>query len=81
MTSNFDWAETMSLGKVASVARPLEGRALPYSLADAKPLCGRALLTLHMAAPVEAAVAPLGLHLLHHIVSPSAAQAAAAIWL
>lgn len=54
--------------------------ALPHSFANADHLCGRALLTLHMATPVEAAMAALGSHLLQHIVATATAQAAAATW-
>lgn len=55
------------------------GRSYTYLLADVDPLCDSALLTEHVAAPVEAAVAPLTTCLLQDVVSPSAAQRPAAV--
>lgn len=48
-------------------------------LTNVDPLSDSTLLTEHVAAPVEAAVAPLTTCLLQDVVSPSAAQRPAAV--
>lgn len=54
-------------------------RSAPSSLADRDPLLHRAVLTLHEAAPVKLAAAPLGPSLPYYVVTPAAAQVGTAV--